>query len=300
MNKSYVVSLLALGLAGCMGIIDGDQADQDLGSDSEALRFSSLPGYVALGDSIDFGVGASVPDNAYVNQFHAFLEEEHFKREVDHQNLSVVGATSADILRDQTLDAIVFNAEHLFQKKVMTLGSGGNDLLAFIKSPEFAPCATGDQAGCQANLGVVIKAYAANLDETMKRLRFLASQKNAVILARTQYNGFVQPSCSVNGAIDKNGQVFLPAAQVRALINLGFLALEGAVQDPSVTNDPFPGLNDVMRTTAKKYGAITVDIARPFLLAAQSGQELLIRDCIHPNDAGHDLITDIAIDAFTK
>lgn len=294
-----LLPLLAFGLVGCTGSMESDVSSSDIGEDSDALWFSDMPGYVALGDSIDYGVGAS-PDNSYVNQFRTWLEDNHFQQEIDHRNLSVIGATSADILNDQTKDAIVFNAQHVLEDKVISVGSGGNDLLNFIKSPEFAPCGTGDQAGCQAALGAVLTNYATNLDKTMKRLRILADESHAVLVARTQYNGFVQPSCQVNGAIDKDGQVFLSAAQVRGLINLGFLALEGGVQDPTVLNDPFPGLNDIMRAKAKQYGAVTVDIARPFLLAATTGQELLIRDCVHPNDAGHDLITDLAIDAFSN
>ena len=56
-----------------------------------------------------------------------------------------------------------------------------------------------------------------------------------------------------------------PPEQVRAILPLVFLALEGAVQDPSVTNDPFPGLNDIMREKAAKYGAVMVDTMLPIL-----------------------------------
>jgi hypothetical protein len=146
----------------------------------------------------------------------------------------------------------------------------------------------------------VLAAYAVNLDHPFAGLRKYADKKKSTLLARTQYNGFLEPACSVNGAIDQNGNVFLPAAQVRALIPLAFLALEGSVQDPNVAADSFPGLNDIMRATAKKYGARVVDIAPAFLAAGQSGQSLMIRDCVHPNDAGHDLITELTVDAFER
>jgi lysophospholipase L1-like esterase len=285
-------------LAGC-GSLEATDTGVDEG-DSDALWFSKLPGYVAVGDSIDFGIGASTPDAAYTSQFHTWLETEYFGGAVDFENLAVPGATSADILSGQVLDAIIFNAQHLFKEKVITVGSGGNDLLGFIQSAQFAPCATGNQAQCQANLGVVLNKYATNLEKTMAGLRILADQHSATLVARTQYNGFLQPSCSVNGAIDANGNVFLPPALVRSLIPLGFLALEGAVQDPTVTADPFPGLNDIMRAKAKKYKAVVADIALPFVAGFQGGQTLLIRDCIHPNDAGHDLITNVAVQAFSN
>jgi lysophospholipase L1-like esterase len=266
--------------------------------DSDALWFSKLPGYVAVGDSIDFGIGASTPDAAYTSQFRTWLETEYFGSAIDFENLAVPGATSADILDGQVLDAIIFNAQHLFKEKVITVGSGGNDLLQFMQGPNFAPCAVGNQAACQTALKVVLDKYATNLDRTLAGLRILADKHSATLLARTQYNGFVQPSCSVNGAIDANGNVFLPAAQVRALIPLTFLALEGSVQDPTVTTDPFPGLNDILRAKAKKYRAVVADIALPFIAGIQAGQTLVIRDCVHPNDAGHDLLTNVAVQAF--
>lgn len=292
-----VIPMLTLGLVACAAPIEDSAPSDDLGNQSQALFFSRLPGYVAIGDSVDYGVGAS-PGNGYTDQFNAWLEDNYFKGPSDFLNLAVPGATSQQILDEQTDDAVLFNVKHVFKKRVMSVGSGGNDLLGFMQSPAFLPCATGDQATCQANLGAVLAEYADNLDTTMKRLRFLASEHRAVLVARTQYTGFVQPNCTTIGGIDKDGNLWLPAEQVRAILPLVFLALEGAVQDPSVTNDPFPGLNDIMRQKAEKYGAVMVDTMLPILGAIQSGTEVISRDCVHPNDAGHDLITNLVIDAF--
>ena len=56
-----------------------------------------------------------------------------------------------------------------------------------------------------------------------------------------------------------------------------------------------------MATSSKTTSAFAfAAIALPFVAGFQSGQTLLIRDCIHPNDAGHDLITNVAVQAFSN
>jgi lysophospholipase L1-like esterase len=290
------VAALTLGVAGCSIELDLLTEDEP---GSQDRFFSSLPGYVALGDSITFGVGASSPEKNHVNRFRSWLEDEHFHGPIDHVNLAVIGATSQQILDDQTADAVVFNVKHVFRDRVISVASGGNDLLSFIESPDFAPCASGDQAGCQQALGAVLAEYADNLDATMRRLRLLADSQHAALLATTQYLGFLQAACSVDGAIDARGNVFIPAQQIPALSRLGFLALEGAVIDPSQP-DPFPGLNDIMRATAADYDAIVVDAFFPFYQALTGGQQLVLRDCIHPNDDGHALIFRQFVQAFTN
>src|SRR5262245_34584745 len=54
-------------------------------------------GYIAIGDSIDRGIGASSPDKAYVTSFAKHLQDQIFSANADLHNLAVPGATARDI-----------------------------------------------------------------------------------------------------------------------------------------------------------------------------------------------------------
>lgn len=62
-----------------------------------SLAHDTGRGYIVLGDSIEYGLGASSPDKAYVPQFHAYLESTFFQQKADPHNLAVPGATARDI-----------------------------------------------------------------------------------------------------------------------------------------------------------------------------------------------------------
>ena len=62
-------------------------------------------GYIAMGDSIDYGLGASSPDKAYVPQFYTYLESTFFQQNADLHNLAVPGATARDIKQEQLTQA---------------------------------------------------------------------------------------------------------------------------------------------------------------------------------------------------
>ncbi|MGA4508331.1 SGNH/GDSL hydrolase family protein [Propionibacteriaceae bacterium G1746] len=80
--------------------------------------------YVALGDSAAQGVGASSVDKSYVSLLGARLAEQS-GRPVVITNLSVSGAASDDLVRDQ-LDKF----EKLpFEPDLVTMAIGGNDVV---------------------------------------------------------------------------------------------------------------------------------------------------------------------------
>lgn len=77
--------------------------------------------YVALGDSVANGIGASRPDNGYVGLIARRIRETT-GRGVHVINVSVTGATTADVLRDQ-LPKI-----HHVLPDLVTLDIGANDV----------------------------------------------------------------------------------------------------------------------------------------------------------------------------
>lgn len=80
--------------------------------------------YVALGDSTAQGVGASRPDRGYVGLLAQQLRD-HTGAAVQVLNLSSSGARIDDLLTDQ------LPRLHALQPDLVTVGIGGNDLLAY-------------------------------------------------------------------------------------------------------------------------------------------------------------------------
>ena len=63
--------------------------------------------YIVLGESTDFGTGATAPEKAWVSMFHKFLESPSvFGSSIVLHNYSVFGATMGEIRRDQLADAL--------------------------------------------------------------------------------------------------------------------------------------------------------------------------------------------------
>lgn len=228
-------------------------------------------GYIVMGDSIDYGMGASAPDKAYVPQFHVDLEATFFNHAADLHNLAVPGATARDIKQDQLTQAHTEMIIHT--PRVMSWGSGGNDLLNFIESPEAATCMKGNTS-CLARLNALLNEFEQTADYTLRKLREAAGP-DTPLYVRTQYNPLLKTTC---------GGPSLPLAQ------LANAALEGS---PSPRLER--GMNDRIRELAHKYGAKVIDTFLPFYLNPDA---LIADDCIHPNDAGHTVILTAAKYAY--
>jgi len=228
-------------------------------------------GYIAMGDSIDFGLGASSPDKAYVPQFHTHLESTFFQGKADLHNLAVPGATARDIKQGQLTQALTETIIH--NPRVISWGGGGNDLLNFIASPQAATCMKGNPS-CLARLNALLNEFEQTADHTLRDLREAAGPGTPMYV-RTQYNPLLKAAC---------GGPTLPLAQLANAV------LEGS---PSPRLDR--GMNDRIRELAHKYDAKVIDIFLPFYLNADA---LVAADCVHPNDVGHAVIRDAAIFAY--
>ena len=117
----FVMVALALGMALPVG----------LASAAPPTR----PVYLALGDSLALGVGATVPERVgYVPRFHHALQPA--KRGGPHAliNLAVPGATSASFITNgQLASAVAAINDPTTDVQVVTLDIGGNDLLALLQ-----------------------------------------------------------------------------------------------------------------------------------------------------------------------
>ncbi len=236
------------------------------GSGHPAIAGSA--GYVVLGDSIEYGLGASNRTvTAYVPMFFAYLESAVFVTPADLTNLGTPGATTKDILQNELLPAIAAIQTH--SPVVVSWGGGGNDLLDFIESPQAHACL--QVPSCLSRLNALLDEAQQNIDLTIKALRFFAG--DSPILMRTQYNSLRRTGCATPDRVA-----------------LADAAIEGIVPGTLLANN---GLNDRIRAVAVKYGAIVVEGIFEQFAANPDG--LVAADCIHPNDAGHAVIRDAFI-----
>lgn len=274
-----------------------------LGSDSlpsEAMPPpATQPEYIALGDSLAEGVGASDPlTTAYVPLFHNFLTRalpaDTLRRAVpidnprnamppDNQraavsaknlvltNLGHGGDTSSTLISHDHLAAAVAELEARNGDKkpsndvrVITLDIGGNDLFAVLPV-----CSGGLTPTCVTAISTTFATFSANFNFILGELRTAAGPDTPIIVM-TYYNPLVNPACPFN-----------------ALAPLGDIALEG---DPALGLPQ--GLNDLIRSIAAIQGA---EVADTFGLLAPAD---LQPDCLHANDSGYAIIAGEFAEAF--
>ena len=245
-TRSLLLIFVALALAGAAILLPSPSA---AGPDSG-------PGYVALGDSIEVGLGDDVLADGvgYVGPFATYLA-------VQEHNLGQEGVDVRGIALDQLGPAIVEVLNHRAYGVVVSWGGGGNDLRHFIASPEAATCQ--QTPSCLARIDALLNEIERTIDLTIKKLRFFTGAQ-ATILMRTQYNPMARSGCAPP-----------------ELVSLAYAALEGDAGTLA------RGLNDRIRTVAGTRGAKVVDVFARFV---GRENELVAADCVHPNPDGYRVI----------
>jgi lysophospholipase L1-like esterase len=228
--------------------------------------------YIVMGESTDAGFGASTFQKAWISMLQQFLQQEIFHASADLRNYAVFGAATGDISRDQLASGLADVVN--YSPVVVSLGSGGNDLLNFISSPEAVTCLSLD-IQCLARFNALLNNVEALLDQMVRKLR-AAAGPNTPILLRTEHNPFLRDSCG---------------GPTTGLAQLANLALEGSDAVPLLTS----GLNDRIRGVAARYNAKVIEV---FWIFASNANDLIADDCIHPDDAGHAAIYAAAVSAF--
>ena len=234
-----------------------------------------LPEYLALGDSLGVGVGASDPATlGYVPLFRDFLES---KKGLDKKgtelflnNLSIGGATSSSLILQQLSPAVAELEDRNGDKnkkndvEVVTVDIGGNDVLGLL-----GVCAGGVTPTCAAAITSTFATFSANFDFILDELR-TAAGPGTTIMVMTYYNALEATGCPLN-----------------ALAPLGDVVLEG---EP-LLGLPL-GLNDLIRLIAAGHGA---EVADTF---GRLSPDDIQPDCVHANDAGYAEITELFVEAF--
>jgi lysophospholipase L1-like esterase len=231
---------------------------------------ASVPSYLALGDSLATGVGASDRDEtAYVPLFHQYLRENLSCGRGDSQvcpslrlnNIGVSGATSTTLLANQLPKAITElqarnqDLNTLNDVEVITVDIGGNDVFGLVQT-----CAGGFTPACQLDVQQRFTTFIQSFSATLTQLRAAAGPDTEIVVM-TYYNSLV--GCNLS-----------------ALSSLGDIVLEG---NPALL--PM-GLNDWIRAIAAGAGA---SVAETYGLL---GPDDLVggTDCLHANDSGYRII----------
>ena len=210
--------------------------------------------YIALGDSLAAGVGASSFDLGYVGVFHHRLELIE-GRPISLLNLGVSGATSAEILADQLPGALQEiqrlrdDGDPTTSVSVVTLNAGGNDLRGALALWACLSDLFGET--CLTGLNVIADELRDNLEPIIDLL------------------------------LDGPGEV--PTVY---LMNLYSLSDERLESFQRVLDLVTAMLNEAIVDAGDRAGVIVVDVSSIFRGRAEELTNVATAD-IHPNDAGH-------------
>jgi len=226
------------------------------------------PGYLALGDSLAFGIGAPDPvANGYVGLAYRSLEQSQRYRDqgLDLINLAAPGATSSDLLLpggqlDVAIGEITRrqnDAAPSNDVEVISVDIGGNDLLT-VATPD-SPCFK-DPAGqaCRERFGTVLASLQANLTQVLRRLRETAPSAGVYVLdLYNPYSGTGHP--------------------LETIAEFAVQQLNGVIG--AVVADP-------------QFQAKMGDV---FQLFSGRGNQWVAADGLHPNADGHKVMAEVLL-----
>jgi lysophospholipase L1-like esterase len=233
--------------------------------------------YLALGDSLSEGVGASGPD---VTSFVALVHQD-LGADIELMNLGVAGDTSQDLIEtqlDRAANEITSrngDADPANDISVVTLEIGGNDLLDVFFEMVLPGICPNVEVGletpeCVEELRSALETYQPNLSLILQRLR--EADPDVPIYLLTLYNPFSGGSPEIDELVE--------------------LALEG---EPG---SPFPeGMNDIVRSEASAYDARLVDVYPSF---EGKAREYISSDAIHPNDTGYAVMSNVVLEEMRE
>lgn len=238
---------------------------------------ASVPLYLALGNSLATGVGASNPDRkAYVPRFHRYLRfnltcsrgASSVCKALRLDNIGVSGATTTTLVQNQlpqaiaTLEARNQDGNRRNNVEVISIDIGGNDVFPLV-----GICAGGITPACAQAIQIRFATVAQNLTLTLAQLRTAAGPDTEIVVM-AYYNSLV-------------------GCELAQFAPLGNLILEGGPGLPV-------GLNDLIRSIAADVDA---SVAETFGLV---GPDDLVggADCLHANDSGYKIIADAFAEAI--
>ena len=227
--------------------------------------------YLALGDSVAAGVGASRDDKGYVPRFVHFLAN-HAGTGLT-LNLAVPGETSGSFIAGGQLADAVAAIDEPGDVQVVTLTVGGNDLLHLL---QVEPCrSTPGSILCRQAVAGALMAFVPNYQQILAALTTALANDpgEEVLLVTTYYNAFAGTG--------------LP---YEAVADLALTGSDGTIDCAANAADPTRiGLNDLIACIGQQFGATVVDLYPVFGRDALLLTHIAMGD-IHPNDDGYGVI----------
>lgn len=253
---AILLTTIAMPLSGTLPIGTASVAPSD-----------DAPVYLALGDSLAVGYGASDPERTgYVPLVHRALQQgipcepgqDAPCSDLQLVNLGESGATTTTLLENQLPPALALIEERNSDNDpgndviAITIDIGGNDAVAGV----FDACAETVTVACPQAVQETLSTVSVNLNAILMQLRGAAGPDTSIAVM-TYFNALI--GCDYQHVAD-NAE----------------LVLDGV---PGIT----PGLNGIIRQAAERADALVADT---FGLLEESD---LVGgpDCLHANDAGY-------------
>jgi lysophospholipase L1-like esterase len=231
--------------------------------------------YLALGDSITFGIGVPRPQqNGYVPRVADALAGASAEPRIGLTRVFAVPGETANGFLDRRLDDVVRAIEEIGPRvELITIGLGANEVL---RARRDAACVA-DRASdaCRAVVESAAEAAASSLDAVVAGVQSALEEagSDAVVVLLAYYNPDLAP---------------LAAASV-------------AGSDGIVGCDPDeerPGLNDRIACIAAERSVGLVDLYDAFLGREDELTRFRAGD-VHPNAEGYQVIADAITDALS-
>jgi lysophospholipase L1-like esterase len=222
--------------------------------------------YLAIGDSITFGIGVANPrSNGYVGRLSERLAEGD-PPVTETRVFAVPGETAAGFL-ERRLDDVLTAIDELGPRvELVTVGLGANELLRIRRDP--ACEADPASAACTAAATEAMTDAASPLDAVVAGVQdaLAGAGSDARILVLAYYNPDVRP--------------------IETATIVGADGIVGC--DP---DDAAPGLNDRIACVAEERGVELVDLYAAFLGRETELTRIGAGD-VHPNGDGYEVIAD--------
>jgi lysophospholipase L1-like esterase len=239
--------------------------------------------YLALGDSLAVGVGATAEQARYVSRVGSALSaSEGGPAVATIRNIAVSGETSDSMISGgQLRDALRAIAEIEPPVTLVTLDIGGNDLLALLRTDACA----GDPLGptCLGMLAATLDRFEANYRRIVEDLVDALEQHatGAALAVMTYFNPFSGTDASHEAAAD-----------------LALLGADGRL-DCDASDPDARGMNDVIACVGAEVGAVVVDVQPAFVGLGLELTHIGSED-IHANDQGYEAIAEAFLAALAR
>lgn len=247
------------------------------GSAAAANRTPTI--YLALGDSLAWGDGASVPaHNGYVPRLAGYFHGASHGGADRLVNLAVRGETTSSMMAPggQLAQALAVISDPTTDVRMVTLSIGGNDLLNLINDPT-DPCLVDfTSPTCQGMIATELTGVATRLPQILGSLKagLAADPGEEKIFVTLLYNPFGGTGSPLEVPID-----------------VGLRGTDMTINCAANAVDPMKvGLDDVVGCTAMAFGAIVVDLYPAFGDRALQLTHMSEGFNVHPNNRGYALI----------